>query len=288
MTHSRVNAEIARARARGRSGSPHPILKANAAFTLIELLVVIAIIAILAAILFPVFAQAREKARQTTCLSNEKQIGLGILQYVQDYDETMPISGWRNITAPDGAASCYSWRYAVQPYIKNAGITLCPSYERPNEPLWSPCGTNSMDSRAGVVRSYAGTLTWAHPDFADGLKIAAVPRPAGIIMVLESRYEYPDMGTWTVAWDANWIGPGKGAFTSHHGKSNYLFFDGHVKALNPCSTFGKLNWNLGDTPTDDFLWEWYAASPPKNPTGFVDPNILRDWQNICRNIPEYR
>jgi prepilin-type N-terminal cleavage/methylation domain-containing protein len=65
-------------------------------FTLIELLVVIAIIAILAAILFPVFAKVREKARQTTCTSNEKQIGLGILQYVQDYDETYPLARFKN------------------------------------------------------------------------------------------------------------------------------------------------------------------------------------------------
>src|SRR6187549_594984 len=79
-------------------------------FTLIELLVVIAIIAILAAILFPVFAQAREKARQTACLSNEKQLVLGVLQYVQDYDEVFPSrsrdginwipAGWASITYP--------------------------------------------------------------------------------------------------------------------------------------------------------------------------------------------
>src|SRR5438132_6104464 len=73
---------------------------ARPAFTLIELLVVIAIIAILAAILFPVFAQAREKARQATCLSNLKQIGLGVLMYAQDYDETMPI--WCNYASRSG------------------------------------------------------------------------------------------------------------------------------------------------------------------------------------------
>jgi prepilin-type N-terminal cleavage/methylation domain-containing protein/prepilin-type processing-associated H-X9-DG protein len=262
----------------------------NAGFTLIELLVVIAIIAILAAILFPVFAQAREKARQTSCLSNEKQMGLGILMYAQDYDETMPIPGWNPITAPNGSVSCYTWRYAIQPYLKNSQIMLCPTFERPNEPIWTPqyCNTNSMETITGIKRSYAGTLTWAHADFTSGLRLAEVTRPASILMVIESRYEYPDMGTWTIEWEAGWISRGKGAFTSHTGKSNYIFFDGHVKALNPCSTFGALNWNLGDTPPDDFLWEWYARTPPRNPTGFVDPNILRGWQTNCRKLAEYK
>jgi len=83
-------------------------------FTLIELLVVIAIIAILAAILFPVFAQAREKARAISCLSNVKQLGLGLAMYVQDYDETFPFA-WGT---PNGT----TWVNAVEPYIKNAGL----------------------------------------------------------------------------------------------------------------------------------------------------------------------
>ncbi len=93
------------------------------AFTLIELLVVIAIIAILAAILFPVFAQAREKARQTSCLSNMKQIGLGIVQYVQDYDETLPRSTfYKDPTDPYAAGNfdgSPTWDNVVNPYIKN-------------------------------------------------------------------------------------------------------------------------------------------------------------------------
>ncbi|MBC8138067.1 MAG: DUF1559 domain-containing protein [Fibrella sp.] len=108
----------------------------SSAFTLIELLVVIAIIAILAAILFPVFAQAREKARQSACLSNFKQIGLGIIQYTQDYDETYPLGG-----RADGV----EWSTIIQPYLKNGlkggnapgttesynysgGIFHCPSF----------------------------------------------------------------------------------------------------------------------------------------------------------------
>ena len=97
------------------------------AFTLIELLVVIAIIAILAAILFPVFARARENARRSSCQSNLKQIGLGILQYTQDYDEQFPVG---NI----GTASPYvgrGWAVQILPYTKNSQIMLCPSDSGP-------------------------------------------------------------------------------------------------------------------------------------------------------------
>src|SRR5256885_13113510 len=100
--------------------------KENRAFTLIELLVVIAIIAILAAILFPVFAQAREKARGISCISNEKQVGLGILMYVQDYDETFPVYFY-NVPpqkadppfTPDEPETTVGWNEAIYPYIKN-------------------------------------------------------------------------------------------------------------------------------------------------------------------------
>jgi len=99
----------------------------NNGFTLIELLVVIAIIAILAAILFPVFAQAREKARQSTCLSNQKQLGLGIMMYAEDYDETYPYGVFRNVSV-DGAVRTYTGLpYFLNPYIKNDKIWNCPT-----------------------------------------------------------------------------------------------------------------------------------------------------------------
>jgi prepilin-type N-terminal cleavage/methylation domain-containing protein/prepilin-type processing-associated H-X9-DG protein len=101
-------------------------------FTLIELLVVIAIIAILAAILFPVFAQAREKARQTGCLSNVKQIGLGIQMYVQDFDEYVPRNAFADpprVAEGDHFTNCSSprWMDVIQPYIKNTQLHNCPS-----------------------------------------------------------------------------------------------------------------------------------------------------------------
>src|SRR6184192_1344804 len=98
-------------------------------FTLIELLVVIAIIAILAAILFPVFAQAREKARQTACLSNLKQVGTGLMMYAQDYDETLPAQPnevpkfWLDTAGTN-------WCRGVLPYIKSRQVYICPSAGR--------------------------------------------------------------------------------------------------------------------------------------------------------------
>lgn len=116
------------------------------AFTLIELLVVIAIIAILAAILFPVFAQARESARQATCISNEKQMGLGIMMYVQDYDETYPMAYYyvNGATSKNGYVQ---WTGLVDPYVKqlkgNTSIWVCPSH-----PLRGFAPTNFTDHNA--------------------------------------------------------------------------------------------------------------------------------------------
>ncbi len=108
-----------------------PVFRPRRAFTLIELLVVIAIIALLAAILFPVFARARENARKTSCLNNMRQIGLGLLAYTQDYDETLVADWFGPDTGPTDPENTgqrrYKWMDAIYPYVKNEQVFNCPS-----------------------------------------------------------------------------------------------------------------------------------------------------------------
>ena len=191
-------------------------VRTTRAFTLIELLVVIAIIAILAAILFPVFAQARESARKTACLSNTKQLGLGIMQYVQDYDEMYPCNSWD--TPPIGTTqtdsgdpnfpSAFNWMWKVMPYMKNRQILVCPS--DPNPKHWATGYDNTnpatCDNAWGIPTpiSYVanphlvGYGGWDNPNgcFGDGsfmpdwglvpIGMAAVPTPASTYMLGDS------------------------------------------------------------------------------------------------------
>ena len=128
---------------------------AKRGFTLIELLVVIAIIAILAAILFPVFARARENARRASCQSNLKQIGLGILQYTQDYDESFPLA----VTGSTSTTSTppVGWADSIQPYIKSTQLYQCPS--EPTGPDPDPMSTGYSDYFYNVVLSRPGNVS---------------------------------------------------------------------------------------------------------------------------------
>ena len=180
-------------------------------FTLIELLVVIAIIAILAAILFPVFARAREKARQSACLSNLKQIGLAVQMYADDWDECLPY-----YQRPFG----WTWYDDIQPYMRNRNITVCPSKAEWNE------------SHATHKVGY-GLNEWIFP--AGPPAGSSVPGPTALAMI-----DYPaetiggadkDQG------NVRMIGPsfsGSTAWpynvdTRHNDGANFFFLDGHAK-----------------------------------------------------------
>ena len=202
-------------------------------FTLIELLVVIAIIAILAAILFPVFARAREKARQTSCLSNIKQLGLGMLMYVQDYDERFP-NGQANAGTNNGNIVHNGWawmvdtnwrgqvpskrflRDIVDPYIKNQQLWLCPS-----------------DTRTANWSSYnlKMWIYWTAP------KLAAYTNPAGCVM-----------------WHEEEANHGQIRVNSNDSRSqhNVTFVDGHAKFMNH-SRYVQATVNGGNY---DLHWYW--------------------------------
>jgi prepilin-type N-terminal cleavage/methylation domain-containing protein len=158
-----------------------PPARRRPAFTLVELLVVIGIIAILAAILFPVFAQARERARMTTCVSNMRQIGSGLMMYVQDYDETFPYCQFHGIDALL-ATHAYVWRNAIRPYLKNLDVLGCPSnpYSRtipgvPTAPYSLPtAGGNAegwqSEPEQRMPTSYSlnsCAITWVPADWTD-------------------------------------------------------------------------------------------------------------------------
>jgi len=172
------------------------------AFTLIELLVVIAIIAILAAILFPVFAQAREKARQTSCLSNMKQIGMGLMMYTQDYDETYPAANMAPVPAINGGGSTVMPIDAqLGPFIKDDQVWACPSDTNPFFPgftianFWDGKYANNMIRRSyGYVieintrekntrDANTGLATRIPPN---GYTLASVDQPADTIGFAEA------------------------------------------------------------------------------------------------------
>lgn len=156
-------------------------MRHRSAFTLIELLVVIAIIAVLAAILFPVFAQAREKARQTACLSQQKQIATALLLYVQDYDERVyyvanidvPSISRTGVTFPDlKSLDPYRWWNLLMPYVKNAQVWACPSDNLPTP-------SKDPEHHRSLLRTYISTRVH------EGLTLAQIPSPSDLITLTE-------------------------------------------------------------------------------------------------------
>lgn len=189
-------------------------------FTLIELLVVIAIIAILAAILFPVFARAREKARQTSCLSNLKQLGLGVMMYCQDYDELLPVSynpGVPNLGT--GFNRCRYWFGVIQPYVKNEQIYICPS--------------KSTSTAFSYGWNY-DVLGYGSSSYCQACPLARLEHPSETLMMVDAnnytvyhpaRYSYQwfDPPTGNDLFNYNYGG------VRHNEGSNIAFCDGHAK-----------------------------------------------------------
>jgi len=267
-------------------------------FTLIELLVVIAIIAILAAILFPVFAQAREKARAISCLSNIKQQGLAVLMYSQDYDELFPLTTLYDFS---GTSETSQWIPRVAPYIKNTDIFWCPSDSAGSYPRyggWSgPAvsyaanslmgGAHLPDNTSVGIFGVGNQVVWPNPpntwmNNSTGISQASVTYPASTIAICEhmtidvqqSGSAFSWLGANTIwywpgtdmLWDCTPLGgdcyyndgssipdgdipqnpypngPNGSVSSRHTGRSNFLFADGHAKAMIP-STTNPSGWN---------------------------------------------
>lgn len=208
----------------------------QAGFTLIELLVVIAIIAILAAILFPAFARARENARRASCQSNLKQIGLGIMQYTQDYDETFPICVYGDATGEHG------WAALIQPYIKSLQLFQCPSESAgPNaDPLSD--NVNAPYDGKGAFTDYAYNLNMGWLNSTGGfwvVPIATLTHTSQTILALDgatgSQRNFTigganlDRTNTGLAYLYNVMTSKDGDAMRHLDGINYLFTDGHVK-----------------------------------------------------------
>jgi len=236
-------------------------------FTLIELLVVIAIIGILAAILFPVFARARENARKAACMSNLKQIGLGMMMYIQDFDETFPVA-WQSWVPTDRMY----WYQIIDPYIKNQQVFVCPTAGQivdsdGNVQYSGGYGYNiagtAKSTATGNGFGYRNQGNWWTPSGTGPVKLSAVDEPANTIQITDpASFGYTSNGLFAVGYSTSQyipvlhggrVGPFAGgestAVPPLTGGGNYLFADGHVKFLNASQAYGSAKWNVDKSIT---------------------------------------
>jgi prepilin-type N-terminal cleavage/methylation domain-containing protein/prepilin-type processing-associated H-X9-DG protein len=223
-------------------------MRERTGFTLIELLVVIAIIAILAAILFPVFARAREKARQSSCLSNVKQIALGTMMYAQDYDEMLPQTRYKH--PPNETVK--HWYVALEPYLKNEQILICPSsgVNRPDRHNYAFVA--NLTGNCGGCPGF-DLPDGTHVDSRDApVPLARVKKPAERVFVAD--------GFWYVTYIHFWYRTDSpydekgGAYhwveSRHNEGANCGFLDGHAKWLKGTSPYGPAHPNVCAGPID--------------------------------------
>ena len=257
-------------------------------FTLIELLVVIAIIAILAAILFPAYQTARENARKTACASNMRQIGLGLIQYEQDFDETLP-DGWMgNVGYQDSTLAtngvAYKWMDAVYPYVKSTQVFTCPDDTSPFGQYIYGTGHNwgsySLNGTYNAPDCLADPL-WDYTYGIEGNKLGKMAAPSQTVLLNEvdssiasaANHTYNvwfsscpgQTPTNTVSSAAprewNYGNASQGyPIERHNGVTNVTFCDGHVKALN----LSKLLETSTD-PDGRTRYLYYSANPGGQP-----------------------
>ena len=235
---------------------------ARSAFTLIELLVVIAIIAILAAILFPVFARARENARRSSCQSNLKQIGLGVLQYTQDYDEKFPLHN-------HGGGGDTGFFVQMQPYLKSIQIYQCPS---------ESTAPNANPGQSGYS-DYAYNLGLGYSNGSRSLSQATLTQSTLTVMVAEDSTAFGDNWSSGCAGNtdcaAGLATVEGGAAQRHLETANFLFCDGHVKALKGATANGTASVYNICTPgsAGSAVPQFGCAAPPTTPVSGGNPTF---------------